>query len=104
MASKFNFGERLRVTRHEYRKMDYGAALRRGCSCENRFVSKRWHPSFKRYCHVGCGVLMCPAPGFVSYCDSPDTGHATLREWLFEPVSCHKSLLRASSLRVYYHP
>ena len=26
--------------------MDYGAALRWGCSCENRFVSKRWHPSF----------------------------------------------------------
>ena len=47
MASKFNFGKRLRVTGHEYRKMDYGAALRCGCSCENRFVSKRWHPSFK---------------------------------------------------------
>ena len=47
MASKFNFGKRLRVTGHEYRKLDYGAALRCGCSCENRFVSKRWHPSFK---------------------------------------------------------
>ena len=46
MASKFNFDKRLRVTGHEYRKMDYGAALRCGCSCENRFVSKRWHPSF----------------------------------------------------------
>ena len=22
------------------------AALRWGCSCENRFVSNRWHPSF----------------------------------------------------------
>ena len=22
----------------------YGAAMRLGCSCENRFVSKRWHP------------------------------------------------------------
>ena len=50
MASKFNFGKRLRVTGHEYRKMDYGAALRCGCSCENRFVSKRWHPSFKATC------------------------------------------------------
>ena len=52
MASKFNFGKRLRVTGHEYRKMDdldYRAALRCGCSCENRFVSKRWHPSFKCY-------------------------------------------------------
>ena len=46
MASQFNFAKRLRVTRHEYRKMDYGTALRCGCSCENRFVSKRWHPSF----------------------------------------------------------
>ena len=46
MASKFNFGKRLRVSGHEYRKMDYGAALRCGCSCKNRFVSKRWHPSF----------------------------------------------------------
>ena len=50
MASKFNFGKRLRVTGQEYRKMDYGAALRCGCSCENRFVSKRWHPSFKFVC------------------------------------------------------
>ena len=47
MASKFNLGKRLRVTGHKYRKMDYGAALRCGCSCENRFMSKRWHPSFK---------------------------------------------------------
>ena len=47
MASKFNFGKRLRVTGHEYRKMDYGASSRCGCSCENHFVSKRWHPSFK---------------------------------------------------------
>ena len=47
MASKFNFGKRIRVTGHEYRKMDYGTALRCGCCCENRFVSKRWHPSFK---------------------------------------------------------
>ena len=39
MASKLNFGKRLRVTGHEYRKMDYGAALGCGCSCENRFVS-----------------------------------------------------------------
>ena len=46
MASKFNFGKRLRVTGHEYRQMDYGAALRCGCSCENRFASKRWRPSF----------------------------------------------------------
>ena len=27
---------------------DYGAALRCGCACENRFASKRWHPSFKQ--------------------------------------------------------
>ena len=51
MASKFNFGKRLCVTGHEYRKTDYGAAMRWGCSCENRFVSKRWHPSFK--CDTG---------------------------------------------------
>ena len=47
MAFKFNFGKRLRVTGHEYRKMNYGAALRWGSPCENRFVSKRWHLSFK---------------------------------------------------------
>ena len=40
MASKINFGKRLRVTGHEYRKMDNGDALRWGCSCENRFVKK----------------------------------------------------------------
>ena len=34
MASKLNFGKRLRVTGHEYRKMDYGAALRCGCSSD----------------------------------------------------------------------
>ena len=27
--------------------MDYRAALRWGCSCENRFVSKWWHRSLK---------------------------------------------------------
>ena len=48
MASKFNFGKRLCVTGHEYRKTDNGAAMRWGCSCENRFVSKRWHPSLKK--------------------------------------------------------
>ena len=48
MASKFNFGKRLCVTGHEYRKTVYGAAMRWGCSCENRFLSKRWHPSFNR--------------------------------------------------------
>ena len=47
MAAKFNFGKRLRVIGHEYRKTEYGTALRWGCSCKNRFVSKRWHPSFK---------------------------------------------------------
>ena len=46
MASQFYFGKRLRVTGHEYRKTDYGAALRWGCSSENRVLSKRWHPSF----------------------------------------------------------
>ena len=37
------------ITRYRTRisKMDYWAALRCGCFCENRFVSKRWHPSFK---------------------------------------------------------
>ena len=54
MASKLNFGKRLRVTGHEYRKMDYGAALRWGCSGENRFVSKRWHPSFKKRNRFQC--------------------------------------------------
>ena len=29
---------------HEYRKTNYGAALTWGCSSENRFVPKRWHP------------------------------------------------------------
>ena len=58
MASKFNFGKRLRVTGHEYRKMDYGAALRCGRSCENCFVSKRWHPSFNVKISIVCFVLL----------------------------------------------
>ena len=41
-------------TGHEYRKMDYGTALRCGCSCENCFVSKRWHPSF----NIGDSISM----------------------------------------------
>ena len=41
--------KRLLVTGHEYRKMGYRAALRWGCSCENRFVSRRWHPFFNHY-------------------------------------------------------
>ena len=69
MASKFSFGKRLRVNGHEYRKTDYGAALRWGCSCENRFVSKRWHPSFKcvftgrynKYKKCVCFALLTPA-------------------------------------------
>ena len=60
MASKFNFGERLRVTGHEYRKLNYGAALRCGCSCENRFVSKRWHPSFNPRLTGGGGGRLTP--------------------------------------------
>ena len=41
MASKFNIGKRLRVTGYEYRKTDYGAALRWGCSCENLFFCQK---------------------------------------------------------------
>ena len=37
---KVQLWQGLRVIGHEYRKTDYGAALRYGCSCENRFVSK----------------------------------------------------------------
>ena len=58
LFQKFNFRKRLRVTGHEYRKMDYGAALRCGCSCEDRFVSKMWHPSFNIEELVGTGSLM----------------------------------------------
>ena len=43
---KVQLWEAMRVTGHEYRKMDYGVALRWGCYCQNRLVSKRWHPSF----------------------------------------------------------
>ena len=32
MASKFNFGKRLCVTGHEYRKTEYRAGMRWGCS------------------------------------------------------------------------
>ena len=68
MASKFNFGKRLRVTEHEYRKTNYGAALRWRCSCENHFfLSKRWHPSFN-------------VPGRLNV-DTVPSGYAVLTVW-----------------------
>ena len=41
---------------HEYRKMDYGAALRYGCSCENRFAYcvDEFHDSF--HWKAACGA------------------------------------------------
>ena len=44
----------IRVTGTEYQKMEYMAKLRWCFSCkkrENRFVSKRWHPSFSHLVH-----------------------------------------------------
>ena len=63
MASKSNFGKRLRVTEHEYRKTNYGAAIRWGCSYENRFVSERWHPSFNGRNTENVLFFMSQGPG-----------------------------------------
>ena len=65
MASQFNFGRQLRFTGHEYRKKDYGAALRWGCSYENRFVSKMWHPSFNVQI-ISLLPLMCKVSTYFS--------------------------------------
>ena len=40
----------IRVSGPEYRKMEHRETLKWGCWCknvENRYVSKKWHPSFK---------------------------------------------------------
>ena len=71
MASKFNFGKRLRVTGHEYRKTDYGAALRWGCSYENRFLSKRWHPSFNSHLYLIISHHHTSSSSYSSYLISP---------------------------------
>ena len=63
MGSKFNFGKRLRVTRHEYRKMNYGAALRWDCSCENRLCQKGGTLPLTRALPVLFANFECPGRG-----------------------------------------
>ena len=57
MASKFNIGKRWRVAGHEYRKMDFGAALWWGCSCENRFCQKGGTLPLKNHSILRINVL-----------------------------------------------
>ena len=49
-GTEVHTGLGIRVSGPEYRKIEDRETLRWGCCCkkrENRFVSKRWHPSYK---------------------------------------------------------